>query len=277
MKFSKIQSPVKHSPAASKTTAPVSKSKFVPVLLATGMFLAVNATSPIQAQAVTYDVTTTWYEPMTQPDNSVFVGSFNYDASTHAVTGLQGELSEAMTDQGSGETWLSLNNQLPNGDASHTYEWYDAALSGTFATVFLQNTSLTFSTDGGTLDGWSPQAGIAAGWKYPNPNTAPNAYALIFVPDNLSAANPVSLVWDESTDTGSLGLASTAYADNTPGGYMGSIGMTGTSGYIYGNKGTMQGVPLSEIISAVPEPSSLVLISAGGLALLAIPRRKLRA
>ena len=99
----------------------------------------------------------------------------------------------------------------------------------------LQNTSLTFATSNsyGTGDGWSPQGGIAVNWKYPVPNTPPNAYALIFVPDNLSSANtasnPISLAWDESTDTGNLGLGYTAYADNTPGGYMGSIGMTGTS------------------------------------------------
>ena len=201
---------------------------------------------------------------MTQPDNSIFVGSFSYDTSTHAVTSLSGSLSEAMTGN---MIWLSLNNQLPNGDASHQYEWHDATRGGTFATVFLQNTSLTFATSNsyGTGDGWSPQGGIAVNWKYPVPNTAPNASALIFVPDNLSSANtasnPISLAWDESTDTGDLGLGYTAYADNTPGGYMGSIGMTGTSLDIYGHAGTMGGVPLSEVFSVtpVPEPSTIVL------------------
>jgi len=254
------------------------------MLLASGVLLAINATLPVQAQVASYNVTTTWYEPMTAPENSIFVGSFTYDPSTHVVSGLNGQLSEAMTGPGTtsynpatgpgvsdGMTWLTLNNQLPNGDASHQYEWHDAALGGTFATVFLQNTSLTFATsyNGATGDGWSPQGGIAVNERYPNPNTAPNASALIFVPDNLSAANPIiNLGWNESTDTGSLGLAHTAYADNTPGGYMGSIGMTGTSAYVYGRKGTMQAVPLSETIELVPEPASLGLAAVGALGLL---------
>jgi hypothetical protein len=105
---------------------------------------------------------------------------------------------------------------------------------------------------------------------------APNAYALIFVPDNLSSVNPINLVWDEAADTGSLGLAYTAYADNTPDGYMGSIGMTGTSAYAYGSVGTMGGIPLSETISiaAVPEPNTWGLAAGGLLALLAFRKMK---
>ena len=83
-------------------------------------------------------------------------------------------------------------------------------------------------------------------------------------------------MWDESTDTGSLGLAHTAYADNTPGGYMGSIGMTGTSAYVYGRKGTMQGVPLSETIDLVPEPATLGLAAVGALGLLRFRGKSLK-
>jgi hypothetical protein len=257
--------------------------------------LALAAALPAQAHVISFNVTTTWYEPEEDPDNSIFVGSFSYDTSTHAVTNLQGVLSESMTGTGGHPynpatgpgvsddmTWLSLTNQLPNGDASHTYEWHDDAKGGTFATVFLQNTSLTFRTsyNGVTGDGWSPQGGIAVKWKYPVPNDSPNASALIFVPDDLSAANttsnPLSLTWDESTDTGSLGLAYTAYADNTPGGYMGSIGMTGTSKYAYGASGSMKGVPLSEeiTVASVPEPTALGMAISGILVLLACSCRK---
>jgi hypothetical protein len=161
--------------------AQASKSKFVPVLLISGTFLIINATLPVRAQEIAYNITLTFNEPMTQPGNSVFVGSFDYNASTHAVTDLQGLLSEAMTDQGSGENWLTLNNQLPNGNSSQQYQWQvnqftpyagtssqnDDTTGGTFATVFLNNSSSTFATsyNGATGDGWSPAGGIAVNWK----------------------------------------------------------------------------------------------------------------
>jgi hypothetical protein len=253
--------------------------------------LALGAALPAQADTISFNVTTTWYEPMTQPDNSVFVGSFSYDTSTHAVTNLSGSLSEAMTGMMGNMTWLSLNNQLPNGDASHTYEWYDSTTGGAFATVFKNTDSLTFATSAtisGTTytgDGWSPEGGIAVKSKYagyPNgyANGPQNAYALIFVPDNLSSANtasnPLTLAWDESSGTGNSGLEYTAYADYTPGGQMGTIGMTATSKYAYGQVGTMDGYPLSEVIytTAVPEPSTIVL---GAVALaVAVGFRRLR-
>jgi hypothetical protein len=160
-----------------------------------------------------------------------------------------------------GIAWLSLNNQLTNGDASHTYSWHDVALGGTFATVFKNADFLTFS--GG--DGWSPQAGVDAWGAYagsPNPDDNPqNAYALVFVPDNLTSANttsnPISLAWDETAGTGSPGLARTAYADCTEFGLMTTIGMTGTSALAYRAIGTMGGVPLSEVITtSLPEPAT---------------------
>jgi hypothetical protein len=183
-------------------------------------------------------------------------------------------------------TWLTLTNQVPNGNsASEQYTWQVSGFSayagtssqnddltgGTFATVFLQNHSLTFATSyknpstgiTTTGDGWSPQGGIAVEWHYPSPNTAPNAAALIFVPDNLSPtntmANPLALTWNETgpgAGTGSLGLSYTAYADNTTNGYMGAIGMTGTSKYASGARGSMDGYPLSEIITVADLPAA---------------------
>ena len=258
--------------------------------------LALGTALPAQAGVITANITTTWYEPECEP-NSIFVGSFSYDTSTHAVTNLKGKLSEAMEggvynpatspSPADGIVWLSLNNQLANGDASHKYTWHDDALNGTFATVFLKTDSLTFYTGSGG-DGWSPQSGVNVGGRYAGwpalANNAQNAYALIFVPDDFSSANPISLAWDEDTGIGDLGLAHTAYADFTAevhdsngnyisGGMMNTVGMTATSARVYGAVGTMEGYPLSEVIRTVPEPSALVL---GVTALAAIGFHRLR-
>lgn len=242
------------------------------------------------AEAATYNITTTWLEPETQPRDSIFIGSFDYDAATHAVTNLQGILSESMSGdpiaynpatgpRGTDNmNWVPLTNQLANGDASHTYTWYDAALGGTFATVFKNTNSLTFTTAFGG-DGWSPQAGVDVGGVYagwpgkPQATVNPqNAYAMIFVPDNLTLAGS-TLSWNEATGTGSLGLAHTAYADflelSGPGGYdaggmMGAVGMTATSARVYGAVGTMSGIPYSQTITAaVPEPETYAMMMAG--------------
>src|SRR6218665_2074677 len=64
------------------------------------------------AQATTYTVTTTWRESMASV-NAIFQGSFDYDALTHTVSGLQGQLSEVMTGKNpAGVVWLDLSYQL---------------------------------------------------------------------------------------------------------------------------------------------------------------------
>jgi len=248
-------------------------------LLAGGMLLSLASAMPAHAATIGGNITTTWLEPECDY-NSIFIGSFTYDTVTHAVTNLSGVLSESMIGNSAETTvWLTLNNQLANGDSTHIYSWYDAAKGGTFATVFKNAGSLTFNTGTGG-DGWSPQAGVDVGgiyygWptKKTGVNNPANAYALIFIPDTLTAGSAITLAWDEYTGTGDLGLAYSAYADLTPGGMMGSVGMTGTSAYAYGAIGTMSGVPLSSVITAVPEPASLSLVAIAGSALL-LKRRK---
>ncbi len=248
------------------------------------------ANLPVRADLITANITTTWYEPDTQPCNSVFVGSFTYDTTTFAVTNLQGKLSESMTGSiaynpatgpnGTDDmTWLTLSNQLPNGDASHTYTWHDAILGGTFATVFLNTSSLTFWTGGGG-DGWSPQAGVDAGGIYAGfpkiANNPQNAYAMVFIPDNFYLTGSSTLTWDEATGTGSEGLSRTAYADFMPGGMMGAAGMTATSEQAYGSVGTMGGYPASQTITVVPEPSTLGLVALGSSVGIWLMRRRKR-
>lgn len=220
------------------------------------------------ATLVTYNVTTTWYEPETQPNDSIFQGSFVYDTDTHVVSGLQGQLSESMTGTNpSNMVWLTLSNQLVS--------WYDAALGGTFAATFKNSNTDTFWTGTGG-DGWSPAAGIAVGGVYDGfpvaANNPGNAYALIFVPDN-----PTEALTQTQIDK-------LAYADCVPtasggmmmgGGMMGSVCMTGTSLAGYGAVGTMSGYPVSQTITpAVPVPAAAWLFGSGLLGLAGTARRR---
>lgn len=218
-----------------------------------------------QAHAATYAVTTIWYEPQTQPRNSIFQGSFNYDAATHTVTGLTGRMSESMTDtngmpiDADHMVWLNLSNQLVS--------WHDDALGGTFAAAFKNGNTATFlgntwkPEDGVTWGGLRAGAMTIPGFSVAGPNPG-NAYALIFVPDTPTAALTQAQ------------LDKLAYADCAPtapggmmmgGGMMGSACMTGTAVAGYGDIGTMGGYPLSQTITAVavPEPATCALMLAG--------------
>jgi len=280
-------------------------------LLLAGSAFALLGAPVAWAATNTYNVTTTWYEPATAPRDSIFIGSFDYDDTTHVVTNLRGILSESMTGDpiaydpiaGAGNSdnmvWLALDSQLVS--------WHDATLQGTFAASFLNTSTNTFTSMLGG-DGWSPQSGVdnmGIFYGFPKASNNPgNAYALIFVPDSLSAintaSNPLTLSWREGTPeldddgsfvrwitpgSGDLGLAYTAYADCVPtapggmedgGGMMGAVCMTGTSYNAYGAIGTMGGVPYSQsITAAVPEPESYALMLAGiGLMNVVVRRRK---
>jgi hypothetical protein len=220
-------------------------------VLMAGAAMVLGATSAF-AHTSTYNVTLTFYEPDTQPRNTIFKGIFDFDEHTHAVSNLQGMLSESMTGDpfnagpngDYGMTWLNLSNQLQS--------WHDATLGGTFTATFLNTTTATFF--GGT---WTPADGVAVGGIYsgwPNASSNPgNAYALIFVPD------------DPLTPLTQAQIDKLAYADCAPGGMMGAVCMTGTTIAGYGAVGTMSGYPLSQIISLapVPEPESYAMLLAG--------------
>ena len=223
-----------------------------------------------QAHVETFNITTTWLEPDTQPRDSIFIGAFNYDEHTKSITGLKGKLSESMTgDQiaynpatgingTDNMTWLDLNYQLAS--------WYDSALGGSFAAVFKNQTTTTFW--GG---GWTPEDGVAAGGVYAgfpkSANNPGNAYALIFVPDD-----PLMALTQAQ-------INKLAYADCAPGGMMGAVCMTGTSEAGYGAVGTMSGYPVSQVITlasvvAVPEADSYAMLIAGLGVMAGVARRR---
>jgi hypothetical protein len=221
-------------------------------ILIGGAFLLIAGVQPAQAAVTTYNVTETFFEPETQPNDSIFIGSFNFDDVTKTVSNLHGILSESMTGGATGYpndamTWLALDNQLVS--------WHDAALGGTFAATFKNGSTNTFWTSLGG-DNWSPQAGVDGGGTYygwPSEGSNPgNAYALIFVPDN-----PLAPLTQGQ-------INKLAYADCAPGGMMGATCMTGTSLAGYDATGTMSGYPVSQTITvAVPEPETYAMMMAG--------------
>lgn len=206
-----------------------------------------------RASVIVYDVVETFYEPDTQPYDTIFIGSFEFDTDTQAVSNLHGFLTEAMTGNASR---VSLDHQLS--------AVYDPGLGGLLVTTFRNASTSTLTTLFGG-DGWTPGSDEGSGLHYDFPDENPgNAYARIFV--NLT--NPASPLTQAQIDR-------LAYADCTDGGMMGAVCMTGTSVAGYGFVGTMSGYPVSQTITpVVPEPASAVLLAAGAGALGLVSRRR---
>ena len=190
----------------------------------------------------TYNVVETFYEPDTQPNNSIFIGSFAFNATTSAVSNLHGLLSESMTGgsvayPNDTMKWVPLNNQLSAVPVTL------GGVNGLLVTTFLLPTTNTFTTVYGGTDGWAPGTGFATYFGFP---TAPNpkaggvgnAYAMIFV----NTANPTAALTQAQIDK-------LAYADCAAGGMMSSVCMTGTTVAGYGFIGSMSGHPVSQIIT----------------------------
>jgi hypothetical protein len=185
-----------------------------------------------------YRVVTTFRAPDTQPNDTIFVGTFTFNASAGVVSDLRGELSESMTGgpapfPDDTMTWVPLSHPL-----SIVPVTLDGA-DGWLVTTFRLPTTGTLSQDprfGGT-DGWAPGSGMGLHSGFPGENPG-NAYACIFV----GSADPATPPTQGQIDR-------MAYADCTPGGMMGSTCMTGTSEAGYGTVGTMGGHPVSQVVS----------------------------
>ncbi len=194
---------------------------------------AVAATHPLRFYAVELTV----HEPMTQPNDSVFTGTFTFDATTGAVTNLAGSLTQAMTKvegvYGSPMTTVALGHQLSAEPVTL------GGVQGLLVTTFALDTPNTFDTSGfDPANAGRVYYGMAAGQPNPKAGGVGNAYAMIFV----GLADPAAAIEQAQLDR-------TAYADCTSGGMMMSTCMTGTTVAGYGHKGTMMGEPASQVIT----------------------------
>ena len=193
-------------------------------LLATPFMIMVNVPVVYAAQ-LTYNVTAIFYEPDTQPNNTIFTGTFVYDTTTQAISGLKGTLSESMTGDGvdpATQTLVPLNYQLSSVSDGQ---------GGQLISAFALNTTNVFQ-GGGFATGGMKYFGYPAAW---NAATA-NAYVTI----NVNLTNPL-------TPLTANPLALLAYGDCKGGGMMGKTCMTGHAG-----GGTMSATPFSQTITLAP-------------------------
>ena len=216
------------------------------LLLTCGALSLIAGVQTAQATVTKYNVTETFYEPDTQPNNTIFTGSFYFDSITKTISNLTGTLTESMT--GTPMATVPLSYQLSAVS--------DGA-GGLLVTAFLLNTTNTFTTIYGG-NGWTPGTGYGLYYGFPtakNPflGGVGNAYAMIDV--NLS---------DPTKALTSAQIDKLAYADCTKLGMMGPTCMTGTTVAGYGSIGTMGGYPVSQsITAAVPEPETYAMMMAG--------------
>ena len=175
------------------------------------------------AQVLTrYLVKATFFEPDTQPQDTIFNGTFTLNSTTQTVSGLAGLLTESMT--GPPMVTVPLGYQLSSlGDGQ----------GGLLVSSFALNTPHVYS-EGGFAAG---SEGFYYGWPSARHPGAPGGVGNAFVTIYLNPANPTAALSQPQ-------INQLAYGDCYPGGMMGDTCMTG-----YWGRGTMGGYPVAQSIT----------------------------
>lgn len=188
-----------------------------------------------------YSIVETFREPDTQPNDTIFTGSFDFNLTTGTVSNLAGDITQSMTHD-SAWNWIQPMETQPLAHQLKSEAVTLDGVDGLLVTTFKNDSTSTFKLISGSDDDWSPLAGIAAGgvfYGYPGAKNNPgNAYAMVFI----NLADPTAPLTQGQIDK-------LAYADCTPVSMMGSACMTGTSKAGYGQAGTMNGYPVSQVVT----------------------------
>lgn len=214
--------------SASASTGPVTVSCPLSCAGYALVLSATNANGPGPASApadviTAFDVRARFFEPDTQPNDSIFVGTFTLNSSTRTVSGLKGTLSESMTGSANGSTpmaLIALNYQLSSVS--------DGA-GGLLVSAFALNTVNTFYPNG--------FADTVNGYYYGFPTAWSAASANSFIKLDLNPDAPT-----RAPDT--VQLNRIEYGDCAQGGMMGAACMTGTI-----SGGTMGGYPVEQVVT----------------------------
>jgi len=206
-------------------------------------------TSTQMAQAALYSVTGIFDEPQTMSGHTTFTGTFDWDAATNTLSGLQGTMNATMYPNAmmGAVADYNLTNQLAFS--------YDVTTGDVLASVFKENSTDVF-IGGGYTTGDTMKLGGMNGMDGFTPNQ--NAYFTLAFNANTMLGNVDQMVYGDCAPTGLMGPMMT-----------GNMCMTG---HFAG--GTMGGVPLSLNISAVPVPAAVWLFGSGLVGLIGIARRR---
>ena len=233
---------------AAGSASPITLTGLTPATAYTYSVVAKSAAGSGSAPATTgqlrfYSVVETFHEPMTQPNDSIFNGTFTFDPAGKVVSNLAGSLTESMTMHsgsfGPPMTTVALAYQLAATSVML------GGVDGLLVTTFALPTTNTFDPSG-FAPGGTQYYGLSAGAPNPADGGVGNAYAMIFV----DTADPTTALVQAQIDK-------LAYADCTPGGMMMSTCMTGTTDAGYGTMGTMMGYPVSEVVTERWESTDL--------------------
>lgn len=169
-----------------------------------------------------YQIKATFFEPDTQPQDTIFTGSFTLNSTTRTVAGLSGLLTESMT--GPPMITVPLTFQLASVSDGQ---------GGLLVSSFALNTTNVYSEGGYAANSEGFYYGFPSA-KHPGaPGGVGNAFVTVYV-------NPA----DPTAALTTAQINQLVYGDCYPGGMMGDTCMTG-----YRGRGTMGGYPVAQSVS----------------------------